>query len=96
VSGRRGRRSPVTWGGGAPVTSGPGASRLAVIPRLGDAAGRPRGSYDERDRPGSIDGAGDGTVQSTQPRDIGLLVLVVGLFAILLAISLVFGSAPIR
>ncbi len=35
-------------------------------------------------------------MQSTQPRDFGLLVLVVGLFAILLAISLILGSAPVR
>jgi tetrahydromethanopterin S-methyltransferase subunit G len=35
-------------------------------------------------------------VQSTQPRDLGMLGLVVGLFAILLVLSVIFGSTPIR
>jgi len=35
-------------------------------------------------------------MQSAQPRDLGLLVLVVGLFAILFVISIVLGSPSLR
>jgi hypothetical protein len=35
-------------------------------------------------------------MQSAQPRDLGALVLVVGLFAMLLVISLLLGSPAIR
>jgi len=35
-------------------------------------------------------------MQSAQPRDLGLLVLVVGLFAILFVISIVLGSPTLR
>jgi tetrahydromethanopterin S-methyltransferase subunit G len=34
-------------------------------------------------------------MQSTQPRDLGILVLVVGLFLVLFVITLAFGS-PVR
>jgi len=33
-------------------------------------------------------------VQTARPRDMGLLVLVVGLFAILFVVSIVVGPAP--
>jgi hypothetical protein len=35
-------------------------------------------------------------VQTTRPRDFGALLLVVGLFAILLILSLLFGTPPAR
>jgi hypothetical protein len=35
-------------------------------------------------------------MQSAQPRDFGALVLVVGLFAMLLIVSLLLGSPAIR
>ena len=35
-------------------------------------------------------------MQSTQPRDFGALILVVGLFAILLVVSLALGSPAAR
>jgi hypothetical protein len=33
-------------------------------------------------------------VQTARPRDMGLLVLVIGLFAILLVVTIVVGPAP--
>ena len=49
------------------------------------------------DRPGirSIVRWGGAFVQSAQPRDIGALALVVGLFLILFIVSVVYGS-PVR
>ena len=34
-------------------------------------------------------------MQSTQPRDLGALILVIGLFLVLFVVSLLFGS-PVR
>jgi hypothetical protein len=39
---------------------------------------------------------GDATLQSARPRDMGALVLVVGLLLVLLVISVAFGSPAIR
>jgi hypothetical protein len=38
---------------------------------------------------------GGGNVQSTQPRDLAALVFVIGLFAVLLVVTLTIGS-PVR
>jgi len=35
-------------------------------------------------------------VQTTRPRDLGALALVIGMFVILLVISIVLGSPPVR
>jgi hypothetical protein len=35
-------------------------------------------------------------VQTARPRDFGALLLVVGLFAVLLILSIVFGTPPVR
>jgi len=35
---------------------------------------------------------GEANVQSTQPRDVAALIFVIGLFAILLVVSLTIGS----
>jgi hypothetical protein len=50
------------------------------------------------DRPGPVFGAGRGiaTVQSARPRDMGALVLVVGLLLVLVVISIAFGSPAVR
>jgi hypothetical protein len=37
---------------------------------------------------------GGGAVQTTQPRDLGVLVLVVGLFLILFLVTMAIGPAP--
>ena len=42
------------------------------------------------------EGKGIVTVQSARPRDMGALVLVVGLFLVLLVISVALGSPAIR
>ena len=34
-------------------------------------------------------------VQSAQPRDLGALVMLVGMFAVLLVVTLMLGRAPI-
>jgi hypothetical protein len=39
---------------------------------------------------------GERVMQSTQPRDLGALVFVVGLFVILLVVTVVLGSPAIR
>lgn len=39
---------------------------------------------------------GEYGMQSARPRDVGMLVLVVGLFLVLLVISLAFGSPVVR
>jgi hypothetical protein len=46
------------------------------------------------DRPGfrSEMPLGEATVQSTQPRDVAALIFVIGLFAVLLVVSLTLGS----
>jgi len=38
---------------------------------------------------------GERTMQSTQPRDLGALILVVGLFAVLLVVTMTLGSPAI-
>jgi hypothetical protein len=38
---------------------------------------------------------GEANVQSTQPRDLAALVFVIGLFAVLLVVTLTIGS-PVR
>jgi hypothetical protein len=38
---------------------------------------------------------GERAMQSTQPRDLGALILVIGLFLVLFVVSLLFGS-PVR
>jgi hypothetical protein len=35
-------------------------------------------------------------MQSTRPRDLGALILVVGMFAVLLVVSLTLGSPALR
>jgi len=35
-------------------------------------------------------------VQTTRPRDLGALFLVIGVFAILLVVSIALGSPPVR
>jgi hypothetical protein len=39
-----------------------------------------------------IDRPGGGAMQISQPRDLGPLILVVGLFVILLAVTLIVGA----
>jgi hypothetical protein len=39
---------------------------------------------------------GEATMQSTQPRDVAALIFVIGLFAILLVVSLTIGAPTAR
>ncbi len=48
-----------------------------------------------RSGPGSDADQGESRVQSTQPRDVAALALVVGMFLILFVITVLFG-APVR
>lgn len=47
-------------------------------------------------RPGPVMEKGIASVQSARPRDMGALVLVVGLFLVLLVVSAALGSPAIR
>jgi hypothetical protein len=50
------------------------------------------------DRPGfrSDSPLGEAIVQSTQPRDVAALIFVIGLFAVLLVVSLTIGAPAAR
>lgn len=55
-----------------------------------------RASHRSTDRPGTRSSSlGEAIVQSAQPRDLGALILVIGVFLVLFVVTLTLGS-PVR
>jgi len=71
---------------------------IAVAPAVTQHRARAarHGDDDRVDRSRALSGGLLTAVQTTRPRDLGALFLVIGVFAILLVVSIALGSPPVR